>query len=103
MPCTWPPCGCPGFAAARDTLSEVTPRTLYDVLADTARRHADGPALRQPKPGRERGYTVYSWAEYLRAVEEIAAALQISARTVKREWRLAKAWLKHELLKGGAA
>ncbi|MHC4943315.1 MAG: sigma-70 family RNA polymerase sigma factor [Planctomycetota bacterium] len=32
-------------------------------------------------------------------VEETARALNISARTVKREWRLAKAWLKREMLK----
>lgn len=30
-------------------------------------------------------------------VEEIAHALDRSPRTVKREWRLAKAWLHHEL------
>ena len=30
-------------------------------------------------------------------VEETAATLGISARTVKREWRLAKAWLKREV------
>jgi RNA polymerase sigma factor (TIGR02999 family) len=31
------------------------------------------------------------------SVEETAAALDISERTVKREWALAKAWLFHEL------
>lgn len=31
------------------------------------------------------------------AVEEIAAALQVSPETVKRDWKLAKAWLLREL------
>lgn len=31
------------------------------------------------------------------SVEEAAAALGVSVETVKRDWRLAKAWLKHEL------
>jgi RNA polymerase sigma factor (TIGR02999 family) len=30
-------------------------------------------------------------------VEETARVLEISTRTVKREWRMAKAWLGHEL------
>lgn len=29
--------------------------------------------------------------------EEIGEALQVSARTVKREWRIAKAWLRREI------
>ena len=32
--------------------------------------------------------------------EEIAEVLEISPRTVKREWRLAKAWLRRELVSG---
>ena len=35
--------------------------------------------------------------------EEIAEVLQISPRTIKREWRLARAWLRREILGGGAA
>lgn len=35
------------------------------------------------------------------AIEDIAAALQLSPATVKREWTLAKAWLKREM--GGEA
>ena len=30
-------------------------------------------------------------------VEEVAEVLEISPRTVKREWRLARAWLRHQL------
>jgi DNA-directed RNA polymerase specialized sigma24 family protein len=30
-------------------------------------------------------------------IEEVAEALQISSRTVKREWLLAKIWLKRQL------
>ena len=35
-------------------------------------------------------------------VEEIAAALDVSASTVRREWRMARAWLRGQLA-GGAA
>ena len=41
--------------------------------------------------------------EQARAVEEIAAALDVSASTVQREWRMARAWLRHQLAGGGAA
>ncbi len=34
-------------------------------------------------------------------IEETAAALDISDATVKREWTLARAWLRRELSKGG--
>ena len=33
-------------------------------------------------------------------VEEVAEVLEISPRTVKREWRLARAWLRHQLGNG---
>lgn len=33
-------------------------------------------------------------------VEETAAVLGLSARTVKREWQTARAWLQHRLLEG---
>ena len=36
-------------------------------------------------------------------VEEIAAALDVSASTVQREWRMARAWLRHQLARGAAA
>ena len=48
-------------------------RTVYQVLAETARIHGDAPALRQPSA---HGYLTYSWNEYRRAVEEIAAGLR---------------------------
>jgi long-chain acyl-CoA synthetase len=55
----------------------VTPRTLYDVLVETARLHGDAIALRQPLPGGgPRQYATYAWNEYLRAVQEIAAGLR---------------------------
>ena len=43
-------------------------RTVYSVLADTAARYPDRPALHQ-------GERVYTWSEYRTAVEEIAAGL----------------------------
>jgi long-chain acyl-CoA synthetase len=55
-------------------LHEVTPRTLYQVLEESARAHGDAPALRQPVPNG--GYTVYSWNQYKSAAEEIAAGLR---------------------------
>ncbi len=45
-------------------------RTLYQVLVEAARSWSDAPALRQP------GADPYSWNQYLRAVEEIAAGLR---------------------------
>lgn len=33
--------------------------------------------------------------------EEVAAVLEISERTVRREWSLARAWLHHEITGGG--
>ncbi len=52
------------------------PRTMYQVLRETARRFPHAPALRQPKVGDgPRDYVTYSWTDYLRAVEEIAAGL----------------------------
>jgi long-chain acyl-CoA synthetase len=52
----------------------VNPRTLYQVLAETARVYGDAPALRQPLP--DGSYTVYSWNQYRQAAEEIAAGLR---------------------------
>ena len=52
----------------------MTPRTLYQVLEETARAYGDAPALRQPAP--DGSYTVYSWNQYRRAAEEIAAGLR---------------------------
>src|SRR6478736_1807491 len=58
----------------RDKLLEVTPRTLYQVLEETARVHGDAPALRQPAP--DGSYDVMSWNQYKAAAEEIAAGLR---------------------------
>ena len=58
----------------RDKLQEVTPRTLYQVLEETARVHGDAPALRQPLP--DGSYHVCSWNQYRIAAEEIAAGLR---------------------------
>lgn len=49
-------------------------RTLYQVLDQTARQYGDAPALRQPAP--RGGYVTYSWNQYRRAAEEIAAGLR---------------------------
>jgi RNA polymerase sigma factor (TIGR02999 family) len=36
-------------------------------------------------------------------VEEVAEALGVSPTTVKRDWSLARAWLRREMLRGGVA
>jgi len=36
------------------------------------------------------------------SIEDTADVLEISPSSVKRDWRAAKAWLRHELGKGGA-
>lgn len=51
----------------------MNPRTIYQVLEETARTHRDAPALRQPSGD---GYTVYTWQQYLCAAQEIAAGLR---------------------------
>jgi long-chain acyl-CoA synthetase len=51
----------------------VNPRTVYQVLEETARLHGDAPALRQPDGA---SYLTYSWNQYKQAVEEIAAGLR---------------------------
>jgi len=53
---------------------EVTPRTLFQVLEEAATRYGDAPALHQPQPSG--AYLTYSWNEYRRAAEEIAAGLR---------------------------
>jgi RNA polymerase sigma factor (sigma-70 family) len=35
------------------------------------------------------------------SVEETAKVLDVSERTVKRDWNVAKAWLRRELSRGG--
>lgn len=51
-------------------------RTLYQVLVEASRSWSDHPALRQPDPAAPGGTLTYSWNDYLRAVEEIAAGLR---------------------------
>ena len=58
-------------------MQKVAERTLYRVLAETARLYGDAPALRQPTGTSEGGYLVYSWNQYKSAVEEIAAGLRV--------------------------
>ena len=45
-------------------------RTLYQVLEESARKHGDAPALRQPSGA---DTLTYSWTQYKEAAEEIAA------------------------------
>ena len=54
----------------------MTPRTVYQVLEETARVHGDAPALHQPDAGLPTGYLTYSWNQYKQAAEEIAAGLR---------------------------
>jgi long-chain acyl-CoA synthetase len=58
----------------------VNPRTVYQVLEETARLYGDKPALRQPVPPKAPAtaytYLTYTWNQYRRAVEEIAAGLR---------------------------
>jgi long-chain acyl-CoA synthetase len=59
-------------------VQEVTPRTIFQVLQETAGLYGDAPALHQPIPGGEAasGYLTYSWNQYRQAAEEIAAGLR---------------------------
>jgi long-chain acyl-CoA synthetase len=59
-------------------VQEVTPRTVFQVLQETARLYGDAPALRQPLPGGApaSGYLIYSWNQYRQAAEEVAAGLR---------------------------
>jgi len=53
------------------------PRTLYQVLEESAAQFGDAPALRQPVTGKDgkRDYLTYSWNQYKTAAQEIAAGL----------------------------
>jgi long-chain acyl-CoA synthetase len=51
----------------------VAPRTLFEVLENTARAHGDAVALRQPAGN---DYVTYSWKQYAEAAGEIAAGLR---------------------------
>jgi long-chain acyl-CoA synthetase len=54
------------------------PRTIYQVLEESAAEFGDAPALRQPTAGKDgqREYLTYSWKQYKAAAEEIAAGLR---------------------------
>jgi len=58
----------------------VTPRTIFQVLEETARVYGDAPALHQPLPsgesGSDSGYHTVSWNQYREAAVEIAAGLR---------------------------
>ncbi|MFN7995147.1 MAG: long-chain fatty acid--CoA ligase [Bryobacteraceae bacterium] len=56
----------------------MPPRTIYQVLEESAAQFGDAPALRQPLPsaGGEREYLTYSWNQYKTAAQEIAAGLR---------------------------
>src|SRR5579872_4052455 len=49
-------------------------RTIYSVLEEAARKHADLPALHQPLGNGK--HQTYSWIEYKQAVQEIACGLR---------------------------
>src|SRR5580693_1435525 len=54
------------------------PRTIYQVLEESAAQFGDAPALRQPVAGKDgqREYLTYSWNQYKTAAQEIAAGLR---------------------------
>ncbi len=54
------------------------PRTIYQVLEETAAQFGDAPALLQPTTGKDgkREYLTYSWNQYKTAAQEIAAGLR---------------------------
>jgi long-chain acyl-CoA synthetase len=55
----------------------MSARTVFSLLQENASRYGDAPALHQPySESGERKYRVYSWNEYRRAAEEIAAGLR---------------------------
>ena len=55
----------------------MPPRTIYQVLEETAGQYADRPALHQPHTREgSRSVETYSWNQYKRAVEETAAGLR---------------------------
>lgn len=56
----------------------MPPRTLYQVLEETAAQLGDAPALLQPIAGKDgpREFLTYSWNQYKAAAQEIAAGLR---------------------------
>jgi long-chain acyl-CoA synthetase len=56
----------------------MQPRTIYQVLEETAAQYGDAPALHQPIAAKDgpRQYLTYSWNQYKTAAQEIAAGLR---------------------------
>ncbi|HLY17425.1 MAG TPA: AMP-dependent synthetase/ligase [Bryobacteraceae bacterium] len=56
----------------------MPPRTLYQVLEESAAQFGDAAALSQPISGKDgqRAYLTYSWKQYQTAAEEVAAGLR---------------------------
>lgn len=56
----------------------MSPRTIYQVLEESAAQFGDAPALRQPITGKDgqREYLTYTWCQYKTAAQEIAAGLR---------------------------
>jgi len=55
----------------------MTPRTIFQVLEETAELYGNAPALNQPyTEGEKRKYHTFSWKQYKEAAEEIAAGLR---------------------------
>ena len=54
----------------------MNPRTVPQVLEETASRYGDAPALHQPDSTSPTGYRTCSWKEYANAALEIAAGLR---------------------------
>ncbi|HVN04603.1 MAG TPA: AMP-binding protein, partial [Bryobacteraceae bacterium] len=56
----------------------MQPRTIYQVLEESAAQYGDALALRQPVTGKtgQREYLTYTWNEYKTAAQEIAAGLR---------------------------
>jgi long-chain acyl-CoA synthetase len=54
------------------------PRTIYQVLEESAAQFGDATALRQPTAGKDgkREYLTYSWNQYKTAAQEVAAGLR---------------------------
>src|ERR1700691_6008474 len=56
----------------------MQPRTIYQVLEESAAQFGDAPASRQPTTAKDgkREYLTYSWNQYKTAAQEIAAGLR---------------------------
>ncbi len=86
-----------GGAAWRVALSEELPATQYDPLEMLALDRA----LERFNAVDERGSRVLELHFFGGlSFDEIALVLDVSTRTVKRDWSMARAWLRDELSKG---